>query len=235
MKYSRYCWHQLRRLRRLPRHVEECIGGEFLGVRPIAIGISVRPQGGMMHIVGIDEAIQVLSPHWEAIDQHFAIENKKFMNLLRADHTTFGRVIKCHLIAETYVGGYLRNKLDLINLDDARLSFFQKVVLLPDKSAPSAILKPGLFKLNHLRNRFAHDLTADVSLDELQSMIEILEPSGRYIDQTNPLVVIERFTTLACTWLIVSPRHLEKLFARAFRNVAVSGRCESAMSNYVES
>lgn len=122
-----------------------------------------------MHIVGIDEAIRVLSPHWEAIDQHFETQNKKFMNLLRADHTTFGRVIKCHLIAETYVERYLRDKLDLINLDDARLSFL-----------------------------------------------------------TNPVVVIEEFTTLACTWLIVSPPHLEKSFARAFRNIVVGGRCKSA-------
>lgn len=176
----------------------------------------------MRHIAGIDEAVQVLSSHWQEIDEHFENENKKFKMLLRADHTTFGRVIKCHLLAETYVETYLRDKLDLINLDDARLSFFQKVVLLPDKGAPPAIIKPGLLKLNHLRNRFAHDLTANVSLDELQSMIEILKPSGRYVDPKNPILVIEEFTTLACTWLIVSPPHLEELFARAFRKVVVS-------------
>ena len=52
-------------------------------------------------------------------------------------------------------------------------------------------------------------------------MLYILEMSGRRTDNIDVISAIESFTTLACTWLLLPPSHLEEVFARAFRNVAV--------------
>ena len=101
-------------------------------------------------------------------------------------------------------------------------SYFQKVMLLPEHSAPPAVIKPGLLVLNRIRNKFAHNLDADVSVDELQLMIDVIVISGRNTSDISAIDAIESFTTLACTWLLVSPPHLEELFANAFRNVSAS-------------
>ena len=176
----------------------------------------------MRRIKGIDEAIQILRPHWGQIDEFFENENRKFRKLVRRDHTILGRIIKCHLILETYIDKYLIRVLDLSDLTDVRLSFYQKVMLLPECKAPTAILKPGLLKLNQIRNKFAHDLCSDLSIDDLRPMLYILEVSGRRPDNIDVISSIESFTTLACTWLLRPPSHLEEVFARAFRNLAVN-------------
>ena len=146
----------------------------------------------------------------------------RFKALLKSDHTRSGRILKCHLIAETYVEKYLCDKLSLSTISSARLSYFQMVMLLPEHSGPPAIIKPGLLLLNKIRNKFAHNLDTDVSVDELQLMIDVLRISGRNANELSAVDAIESFTALACTWLLVSPPHLEELFAKAFRNVSAS-------------
>ena len=175
----------------------------------------------MRDIHGIDEAVEVLRPHLQELREFFDNENNNFKELLRTDHTRFGRVVKCHLVTEIYIERYLREKLALANLTDARLTYYQKVMLLPEHGSAPAIIKPGLLKLNKIRNRFAHSLDAEVSVDELSSMTEILRMSGRNTENIDAIDTIETFTILACTWLLVSPPHLEELFERAFRNVSV--------------
>lgn len=181
----------------------------------------------MQRISGIDEVIRVLRPRWHEIVEHFENENRRFKRLLRTDHTTLGRIIKCHLISEIYVDRYLREKLVLSNLEDARLSYSQKVMLLPDRESAPAIVKPGLVRLNRIRNKYAHNLQYDVSLDDTRPMVDVLKVSGRDVDNMDCVVVIESFTILSCTWLLVPPPNLEELFTRAFRSVVVIGDGEA--------
>ena len=177
----------------------------------------------MQGIAGIEEVVRILGPHWEEIVYHFETENRKFKDLIRADHTTLGMVIKCHLISEIYVERYLREKLALTNLTDARLSYFQKVMLLPDRASAPAIVKPGLLRLNRIRNSLAHDLRYDPSVEDIRPMMDVLKIAGRQVDDMEVLAVIESFATIACTWLLVPPPNLGKLFERAFCNVVVMG------------
>ena len=173
----------------------------------------------MRNIRGIDRAVDVLRPHWQEIDEHFDTENKKFMGLLQTDHRNIGRIIKCHLILETYIERYLCRKLNLSDISDLRLTFYQKVMLLPESGATITVLKSDLLLLNKLRNKIAHDLDIEVSKNDLNSMIKILEISGRNTGNMDVCDVIDSFTTLACTWLLITPPHLEELFNKAFREV----------------
>ena len=98
----------------------------------------------MVDIEGVREAVAILEPYWKEIEEFIDVENKRFKALLRSDHTKSGRILKCHLIAETYVEKYLCEKLSLSTISSARLSYFQKVMLLPEHIAPPAIIKPWL-------------------------------------------------------------------------------------------
>ena len=85
----------------------------------------------MRNITGIDKAVDILSPHWQEIDEYFNAENKKFTELLQTDHRNIGRIIKCHLILELYIERYLCKKLNLTDISDLRLTF------LPESDAAS--------------------------------------------------------------------------------------------------
>ena len=52
-------------------------------------------------------------------------------------------------------------------------------------------------------------------------MTNIMRIMRREVDGVDSTAIIESFTTLACTFLLVTPPHLEDIFARAFREVAV--------------
>ena len=180
----------------------------------------------MRTVKGIDKAVNILRPHWQELDEYFDTENKKFIELLQTDHRNIGRIIKCHLILEMYIERYLCKRLNLTDISDLRLTFYQKVMLLPETGAALIILKSGLLLLNKLRNRIAHDLNLKISMNELNSMIKILEISGRNTENMDVCDVIDSFTTLACTWLLITPPHLEELFNKTFREVEFEAEFE---------
>ena len=133
----------------------------------------------------------------------------------------FGRIIKCHLISEIYIDRYLTDKLSLKNLSDVRLSYYQKVMLLPERNAASALFKPGLLTLNRLRNKFAHNLGATLSKSELSTMTTMLEMSEPPASTMNAIEMVEKFTTLSCTFLNPTPSEIEELFAEAMKHVVI--------------
>ena len=169
----------------------------------------------MVEIRGVHEAVEVLRPYWREFSEHFESENQKFKMLFGSDYVGVGRVLRCHMISEKYIEEYLRKKLNIANISDARLSYYQKAMLLPDRGYPPMMVKPGLLKLHTIRNRFAHNLNSSFSDKELESMTWIMQISGRKTQNVEAITLIESFTTLACTFLIVTPPHIEDVFARA--------------------
>jgi len=96
----------------------------------------------MRDIEGIDEVVRLLKPHWAEIDTHFEQENNNFKTLIAQDHDLIGRVLKCHLILEHYITRFLSAHFEIEDLVDAKLSFFQKAKLLPDRGSSAAFVKP---------------------------------------------------------------------------------------------
>ena len=169
----------------------------------------------MAEIRGVEKAVEILRPHWREFSEHFESENEKFKELFGSDYVGMGRVLRCHLISEHYIEEYLRKKLNIANISDARLSYYQKAMLLPDRGYPPMLIKPGLVKLHQIRNRFAHNINGRISVEELESMTGIMRISGRKTEDIAAISLVESFTTLACTFLLVAPPHIEDAFARA--------------------
>lgn len=175
----------------------------------------------MREIEGIEEAIDILRPHWSAIEDDFNRENERFKALIALDHDILGRVLKCHLIVEHYLGRFLEAHFNLNNITSAKLSFFQKATLLPDSAASAAFVKPGILRLNSIRNQFGHTLEPVLTCADLGSMQNVLDLARPGVAFQKPIDAIEAFTTVACTWLIVPPKGLQQVFADAFAKVRV--------------
>lgn len=175
----------------------------------------------MREIEGIEEVVLRLKPHFATIKEHFDRENRAFKGLISSKHDTLGRVLKCHLVVEHYLDRFLLEQFKMENLDAAGLRFFQKAKFLPDKGTAAALVKPGILRLNTIRNRFGHSLGADLSFQDLDSIRPVLDIARPGVAFGSPVEAIEALTTVACTFLIVAPPALQQIFAEAFASVRV--------------
>lgn len=173
----------------------------------------------MRDIEGVDEALRELDPHWGAISADFQAKNQAFMALMNRDHVTLGRVLKCHVVVEHYIDQFLAHHFGAHDFLEARLTFHQKAVLLPQRASAAAFVRPGIIRLNKIRNGFGHRLDAKLDMEDLGLILRVLEIARKDIVFAEPVDAIEAFTTVACTWLMVPDEALGEVMARAFAKI----------------
>ncbi len=155
------------------------------------------------------------------IEEHFNRENARFIELIQRPHDVIGRLLKCHLVVEHYLERFLSEHYGLENLAAANLGFFNKAMLLPTQSSSAAFVRPGILKLNSLRNRVGHNLNGEPAFGDIGPIDEVLRIARPNVAFDYPIEAIEAFTTVACTWLIVPPKEHQQLFVDAFAEVRV--------------
>jgi len=176
----------------------------------------------MRDIDGIEKVVARLKPHMAEIEAHFHQENAKFIALMEKPHDTLGRLLKCHLILEHYLNRFLTEHFGIEEVEEAKLGFFNKAMMLPMKASSAAFVKPGILKLNSLRNKAGHRLGVDIGFEDLGPINEVLGIARAGTQFTTPIDAIEAFTTVACTWLIVPPQEHQQLFTEAFSEIRVN-------------
>ena len=162
-----------------------------------------------------------LKPHMEKLDTYFQNKNSDFRALMETNHDELGRVLKCHLVIEHYLTTYLSNHYGIDDIDQIRLSFAQKVKLLPDKGSAVSYVKKGIERVNKIRNRFGHELDAKICNGEINELDDVLKIMRPEVCSETPINRIENFTAIACTFLNVAPKEIEEIFSQAFKNVQV--------------
>lgn len=172
----------------------------------------------MKDIHGIEEALNKLRPYLPQLEAHFNEENEKFKKLLQADHDLIGRVLKCHLIIENSLNRYLSEKMDIKALDEIKLTFFQKAQLIPNERESATFVKQGILTLNTVRNKLAHNLSAEVQIKDILPIVAVLHYARPKENFTDPYSAIEAFTAVACAFLIVSPPELQHAVVQAFQS-----------------
>lgn len=160
-----------------------------------------------------------LKPHMEKLDTYFQNKNSDFRALMETNHDELGRVLKCHLVIEHYLTTYLSNHYGIDDIDQIRLSFAQKVKLLPDKGSAVSYVKKGIERVNKIRNRFGHELDATICNGEINELDDVLKIMSPEVCSETPINRIENFTAIACTFLNVAPKEIEEIFSQAFKNV----------------
>jgi len=170
----------------------------------------------MRDIDFIPDVVAELAPQLAKIEKRFNEENEAFKKLLAQDHDLIGRVLKCHLIIENYINRHLEAVSPSRNWQDVRLRFAQKIESLPQANGKVAWILPGIREINVIRNRFGHQIATHVSLDDLTECRSVLAITRSGKQCRDPMEVIEDFTTVACTWLIVDPV-IEGVISEAFK------------------
>ncbi|MDV3459231.1 hypothetical protein RZN05_19700 [Sphingomonas sp. HF-S4] len=181
----------------------------------------------MRDIHGIDRILAILEPHWEEVEEEFERANRKFLELAETDHDPIGRVLRTHLIVENFLTTYLEQSLDVDDIGDARLTFAQKVALLPNSGDSAAFVKPGIKQLNGVRNKFGHSLDYQVRRADLRAVYAVLEVARQGEEFRDPIEAIEAFAPIACAFLSMPSEGLQDAFADAFRHVNIEPDRES--------
>lgn len=167
----------------------------------------------------VDEVVKKYSRHFEKIENEFNRQNEYFKSLVNLEHDTIGKVLKYHLVVEHYMTTYLKHHLNNIDLDSAKLTFAQKSNLISIKDTKAAFVKPGIFELNKIRNKFGHNLNAQLSLNDLGEMKNVLRVARSEKIYDNPIEIVEDFSTVACTFLIVNPEEIDLMFLEIFEAI----------------
>lgn len=173
----------------------------------------------MKDIDGIERVLQVLQPHWKEIEADFEDHNRRFLELVASDHDAIGRVLRAHLVIESFMDSFLTKHYGLEGFDDLKLSFYQKAKLLPSRASSAAAVRPGILQVNSVRNKYGHRLHHKIERHEISAVLEMLSAARPGIQFASEVEAIEAFAPLACAFLSVPPPELQKLFLEAFQNV----------------
>lgn len=175
----------------------------------------------MRDIEGIEKVVERLKPHMAEIVERFNEENARFIALMSKPHDVIGRLLKCHLVVEHYLERFLSEHYGIEGIEHAKLGFFNKAMLLPTQASSAAFVRPGILKLNALRNKVGHTLEREPAFEDLGPISDVLNVAREGVGFESPIEAIEAFTTIACTWLIVPPKDQQQLFQEAFSEVRV--------------
>ncbi|AZB91696.1 hypothetical protein DKE41_019165 (plasmid) [Acinetobacter pittii] len=90
--------------------------------------------------------------------------------------------------------------------------------LLPNNQAVGFV-KPGIIKLNSLRNKVAHQLDIKFTKEDLGSINNILKIARKDIEKLSFIGAIETFTAIACTWLSPKNETTQKYISESLSHI----------------
>lgn len=146
---------------------------------------------------GRESAIASMEAEYEAMKERW-----------NQDTHLIGRILRSHLHVEYYLTEHLQcTNPGIADLDEARLTFSQKVKLLKPDTVLVASVIGGIRHLNKIRNRLAHNLAATVTEEDAavflsQSLFRATRDIGVKEDANNPptndpIDVLEAFAEYA--------------------------------------
>ena len=136
------------------------------------------------------------------------------------DANIVGRFLRAHLVVEHFVDENLRKINPSLGAFD-RLSFSNKVELLNPTSAFVQWIRPGIRKLNALRNKFAHQLNYKLTHDDVRFIFGDEKELPKYLNAfkriadpaqvVEPIDVIEAFADFVAQMLRLEKTLADKL------------------------
>lgn len=157
----------------------------------------------------------------------FAADFRYISSRWDQDTEVLGRILRAHLFVEHFLSLYIQARnTELPSVDEARLTFAQKVALVGGGSPGMGYLLPGIRRLNSIRNRIVHTLRAVVTDADMNTFLRIAPfralreaiakgqsiPSG-----TDPIAVLEDFARHVGTTLQACSSRSGDVWSEAIR------------------
>ncbi|WP_152982533.1 hypothetical protein [Stenotrophomonas humi] len=128
------------------------------------------------HLNPTTVAARVIALHGgrEAYLAHSSAQIDELNTKWNQNAALMGLILRSHLFVEYYLENYLLSRNPNIgSLENARLTFAQKAELMGVGDDRISYLVPGIRRLNKIRNRLAHTLSASVTEDDRDTFLAI--------------------------------------------------------------
>jgi hypothetical protein len=187
----------------------------------------VRLQEDMNHQLVASHVIKLLGGHDRAF-AHFDADFRLLNDRWNQDTDTIGRILRAHLFVEHFLTEYLVARNPALGpLEDARLTFAQKLALIGEATGGVAYLIPGIRRLNTIRNRLAHSLSAEITSDDVNvfqgiALFKAMRDESAKPNQasTDPMDILEDFSRHTGMALHASAIRNDELWAEAIKLAA---------------
>ena len=185
---------------------------------------SVRLQEDMDPQLVASHVIKLLGGRDKAL-AHFDADVRLLNARWDQDTDAIGRILRAHLFVEHFLTEYLVARNPALGpLEDARLTFAQKLALIGEATGGVAYLAPGIRRLNTIRNRLAHSLSAEITPDDINVFLgivlfkamrdELAKPNQASAD---PMDILEDFSRHTGSALHASATRNDELWAEAIK------------------
>lgn len=138
------------------------------------------------------------------------------------DTQLIGSILFNHLLIEHYMNDYIKAFLPSeFNIDNARLTFAQKMMLLENDSLfTTNQMKEGVKAINAIRNGLAHTLNNPIELKHLETLVKVIKTATK--SPTAPLPTIND-----------TPEKIIQVFAAVFTGSIVARMIALTESKYL--
>jgi hypothetical protein len=154
--------------------------------------------------------VQELYGGLEGFERALDVRSRDFHTAWSQNGEQIGRILRCHLAVEHFLTRVIEEmNPSLGSLSHARVTFSQKLELADTRNPIISSLQPGLRRLNQIRNRIAHQLSATVTESDRDAILAIsffrvayeseMRPYGA--PSNEPLRVLEQFSEFAASML----------------------------------
>lgn len=162
-----------------------------------------------------NEILDLFAPIMDELKKEAQAEIDRFDAAFSADHNAIGRVLRVHLVIEQYMNEHIKTEYKIMNLEELKLSFSQKIKLLKDDLSAAAFVKQGIQNVNSVRNKFSYTLSPKIEWGAINNVTDVLKIARKDMVYAEPIDAIEAFAPVACAFLINAPSstrtHLEQL------------------------
>jgi hypothetical protein len=170
---------------------------------------------------------QVIDGHGgiEALDAATQDHMREFSSLWDADAERIGRVLKAHLTVEYFLTRYIEyNNPNLPSIREVRLTFSQKMDFISPSDSLLYDLKPGIKRLNQIRNRLAHNIHVEIDDNDInvfysiflfKKMREALNKGSVRDLSRVPIIVYEDFAKFAAITFQARSSPMREIWASA--------------------
>jgi len=151
-------------------------------------------------------------------DYDTIVEDVKKFNTLwdqfwAKDSSVLGDLLTCHLILEFHLTNWLAAANPGVpSLDNARLSFSQKIIFSDNVDKTIQIMVPGFRCINKVRNAFSHNLSVTLDSVNLAPLREIVWPWHKAAGkaQNEGIQLVKDFTLMASGLLYGQLKSIER-------------------------
>ena len=172
-----------------------------------------------------NQILDIFAPIMDELTKEAQAEVDRFDAAFSADHNVIGRVLRVHLVIEQYMNEHIKTEYKINNLEELKLTFRQKVMLLKDGFSASAFVKQGIQNVNSVRNKFSHTLSPQIEWGAINNVMDVLKIARKGIVFSQPIDAIEAFAPVACAFLVNAQSstrtHLEQLLQSGKMKFAV--------------